>query len=150
MTRPKTGGRQPGTPNKRTTDLLELLEARFGADFDPVVSLVEIALDPATPLDLRVKCLGDVAPYCRPKLRVTDATGGGITLEDLVNSSMHDFRPPVVTTAPTPAPAPAPAVIAPPATKEAEPPSRTPSPPPAAFRFREPPTEPADAIYNPT
>jgi hypothetical protein len=54
------GGRQKGTPNKRTLELVELIQARF-PNYDPILSLVEIAQDRAVPVDLRIRCHAEVA-----------------------------------------------------------------------------------------
>jgi hypothetical protein len=62
--REKTGGRGPGTPNKRTALLREKLIA---LDYDPVADLVEIARDRKTALDLRVHIHLGLLPYLYPK-----------------------------------------------------------------------------------
>lgn len=54
----KTGGRKKGTPNKKTTELMELL-----GNYNPVKRLIEIAKDENTPLDMQVKINLDLMPY---------------------------------------------------------------------------------------
>lgn len=60
----KTGGRQKGTPNKRTAALAERLEDR---GCDPMAALVEIAQDAETPRELRVRIYGDLLPFLYPR-----------------------------------------------------------------------------------
>lgn len=80
---PKTGGRKPGTPNKRTEDLAERLAAAMGADWCPIVAMARIAADPKTSLEMRVRCLSEVAPYVQPKRKAVEHSAGK-TLEELV------------------------------------------------------------------
>ena len=63
----KTGGRKKGTPNKKTTELMELL-----GDYNPVTRLIEIAKDENTPLDMQVKINLDLMPYIYPKRKSID------------------------------------------------------------------------------
>ena len=68
MSRPpglaKTGGRERGTPNQRTLDLVEKLE-KLGCD--PIEGLARIAMDAATALELKVRCFTELAQYVYPK-----------------------------------------------------------------------------------
>ena len=50
---PKTGGRQAGTPNKRTLDVIAKLEA-LGCD--PIEGMARIAMDQSNSPELRGKC----------------------------------------------------------------------------------------------
>src|SRR5574344_3013784 len=68
----KTGGRQKGTPNKKTQELMELIEANYKG-FNPVLELIKIAMDKNTPLDLKASVLKDVASYIYPKRKAIDA-----------------------------------------------------------------------------
>src|SRR5271157_5666474 len=61
---PKTGGRERGTPNKRTLDLAQKLEA-LGCD--PIAGLAEIALAPETAPELKVRCYAELAQYVHAK-----------------------------------------------------------------------------------
>ena len=63
----KTGGRKAGTPNKKTTELMELL-----GDYNPITRLIEIAKDENTPLDMQVKINLDLMPYIYPKRKSID------------------------------------------------------------------------------
>ena len=58
----KTGGRQKGTPNKKTKELLELM-----GDFSPLESLLSIAKSDRTPIDLKTKICLDLLGYIYPK-----------------------------------------------------------------------------------
>jgi hypothetical protein len=78
----KTGGRTAGTPNKRTADLAERLEA-LGCD--PVEGLARIAAEPGTDSALRARVLADLLPYIYPKRKALELTGadGGVVEVDL-------------------------------------------------------------------
>lgn len=86
---PKTGGRKAGTPNKRTEDLVERLKQAMGEDWCPIVAMARIAGDPETSLDMRVRCLSEVAPYVQPKRRAIEH-GVQTSLEELVQLSLAD------------------------------------------------------------
>jgi hypothetical protein len=62
MTRPKTGGRKPGSLNKRTKFLSDLLEQE-GFDWSKEFSIAFAANDWA-----KVRALTDLLPYMAPKL----------------------------------------------------------------------------------
>lgn len=85
----RRGGRKRGTPNKRTEDLVERLSEAMGADWCPIVALARIADDPGTSLDMRVRCLSEVAPYLQPKRRAIEH-GASASLEDLMSMSLAD------------------------------------------------------------
>ena len=67
----KTGGRQKGTPNKRTVDLAERLEA---LDCDPVTELVRLAMDPATKPAIKARCYIDLLAYLYPKRKAVEVS----------------------------------------------------------------------------
>ena len=67
---PKTGGRKKGTPNRATLTLQEVLD-HVGCD--PLLELATIAMNPQTPIDLRVRCLSEIAPYVYPRRKPVDA-----------------------------------------------------------------------------
>ena len=71
MGTPKTGGRKRGTPNRVTTALEEKLNA-IGCD--PVIELAKIAMNAKNPLEIRVRCLIEIAPYVFPKRRPVDGS----------------------------------------------------------------------------
>nr|BAH89625.1 hypothetical protein [uncultured bacterium]BAH90129.1 hypothetical protein [uncultured bacterium] len=68
----KTGGRQKGTPNKRTEALAEALEEH---GCDPVAALVRIAQDAETPRELRARILSDLLPYLYPRRKAIELEG---------------------------------------------------------------------------
>ena len=69
----KTGGRQAGTPNKRTTEVTERLEA-LGCD--PIEGMALLAMDPANPVELRGRMFAELAQYVAPKRRATEISAG--------------------------------------------------------------------------
>lgn len=60
----KTGGRQRGTPNKRTLEIQELL-ARLNCD--PIACMAQIAADERNPVELRARMLAELARYSYPR-----------------------------------------------------------------------------------
>jgi hypothetical protein len=81
----KTGGRQKGGRNLRTLTRhesikmrLEMLEMELDLNpgsLDPIEGLARIAGDKNTPLDVRVDCLKNIAPYVYPKLATVSVKG---------------------------------------------------------------------------
>jgi hypothetical protein len=69
----KTGGRQPGTPNKRTREAADLLAA---LDCDPLEGMARIALDTSNPLELRARMFAELAPYLYPKRKALEHSAG--------------------------------------------------------------------------
>ena len=69
---PKYGGREAGTPNTAKLMLLTALAERF-PDFHPVVAMGEMYHDAATPLELKVRLLSEIAAYTVPKLKPVEA-----------------------------------------------------------------------------
>ncbi len=65
----KTGGRQKGTPNKRTTEVAELLSA---LNCDPIQGMAEIAMDPDNSAELRGRMFAELAGYLFPKRKATE------------------------------------------------------------------------------
>ena len=66
------GGRAPGTPNKRTAELVERLAE---LECDPVEGLVSIAADPSTDPALRARVYADLLPYLYPKRKAVELSG---------------------------------------------------------------------------
>jgi hypothetical protein len=66
---PKTGGRRKGTPNRATVALQEKLSSM---DFDPVLEMVEIAKDKENSVEIRLRCLTEIATYVHPKRKPAD------------------------------------------------------------------------------
>ena len=86
---PKTGGRVKGTPNRRTSELIEagretamrvLGEDAFAGD---AYALLEIVFrDPAQPWDRRVDAAKAVLPYERPRLMASAVVSKHIDGDD--------------------------------------------------------------------
>lgn len=76
---PRIGGRQKGTPNKKTVEIQErvkkFMEQMGVKNFDPLMALAGIAVDKATPLKLKVEALKEIAQYMHPKRRAVEVTG---------------------------------------------------------------------------
>jgi hypothetical protein len=65
----KSGGRKPGTPNRRTLAIIETL-ARIGCD--PIEGLAQLAMDAKQPPELRFRCYAELAAYIHPKPKPID------------------------------------------------------------------------------
>ena len=65
----KTGGRVAGTPNKRTIEVMERLEA-LGCD--PIEGMAKIAMDEANPPELRGRMFAELAGYVAPKRKAVE------------------------------------------------------------------------------
>jgi len=66
----KTGGRQKGTPNKKT--LIRADELLLQLDINPIQKLIELAeLDEAT-IDHKINCYKEIAKYTYPKFKSQD------------------------------------------------------------------------------
>ena len=74
MARPKTGGRQKGTPNKRTAELREQV-AKSG--LTPLDHMLKIMWDPKAEPALRMDAAKAAAPYCHSKLSTVEVGGSG-------------------------------------------------------------------------
>jgi hypothetical protein len=70
----KTGGRQAGTPNKRTLDVVERIAA-LGCD--PIAGMARIAMDSTTPVDVRARMFAELAGYVAPKRRAIEHSAEG-------------------------------------------------------------------------
>lgn len=71
---PKSGGRKKGSVNKATSELADMMKARF-PNYDPVMAMAAIAQDDSVEIQHRVTCHKEVAQYFRPKLRATEIRG---------------------------------------------------------------------------
>ena len=67
----KTGGRQRGTPNRKTHELVEKLDK---LECDPIAGIAQIAMAPETAPELRVRCYAEMAQYVHAKRK---AVAGG-------------------------------------------------------------------------
>ena len=70
--KPKTGGRQKGTPNKRTQEIIEKLEA-LGCD--PVEGMAKLAADENNSAELRGRMYAELAQYVAPKRKAVEHSG---------------------------------------------------------------------------
>jgi len=74
----KTGGRVPGTPNKRTSEITQKLK-ELGCD--PIEGMARIAMDKSNPIELQAKMLAELAPYIYAKRKAVEITGNdGVTI----------------------------------------------------------------------
>lgn len=64
----KTGGRQKGSLNKTTSDIMEIIKAQY-PDYDPVLAMVKIAQARKTPVQIKAFLNREVAAYVYPKLK---------------------------------------------------------------------------------
>ncbi len=64
----KTGGRQKGTPNKKTQELLDLM-----GDYSPLESLLSILKNDRVPIDLKIKINLDLMGYLYPKRKSVES-----------------------------------------------------------------------------
>ena len=75
----RIGGRQKGTPNKKTKELQERVKKFMSEqgikNFDPLVALAGISVDKSTPLKLKVEALKELAQYLHPKRRAVEFSG---------------------------------------------------------------------------
>lgn len=65
----KTGGRQAGTPNKRTQEVIERLDA---LNCDPIEGMAAIAMDASNPPELRGRMFAELAQYIAPKRKAIE------------------------------------------------------------------------------
>ena len=64
----KTGGRQKGTPNKKTQELLDLM-----GNYSPLESLLSIVQSDRVPIDLKIKINLDLMGYLYPKRKCIES-----------------------------------------------------------------------------
>ena len=68
----KTGGRVAGTPNRRTVEVMDRLEA-LGCD--PIEGMARIAMDTTVPVEVRARMFAELAGYVAPKRKAVEHTG---------------------------------------------------------------------------
>ena len=68
----RRGGRQKGTPNKRTEAVAEIL-ATIGCD--PIGGMARIAMDETAELSIRAQMYKELAQYVAPKRKAIEITG---------------------------------------------------------------------------
>ena len=69
---PRTGGRQKGTPNKKTAEIRELL---LSLKCDPVSGMARIAMNKKNPPELRGRMYSELAQYMWPKRKAIEVSG---------------------------------------------------------------------------
>ena len=67
--RPKTGGRQRGTPHKRTEAVTALLAQ---LNCGPIEGMAQIAMDEKNPPELRGRMFAELAGYIYPKRKAVE------------------------------------------------------------------------------
>ncbi len=65
----KSGGRTKGTPNRKTAEIVERLEA---LDCDPLEGMVALAMDDSNPPELRGRMYSELAAYLYPKRKAVE------------------------------------------------------------------------------
>lgn len=65
----KTGGRTKGTPNKKTTDVQQLLE---NLNCNPIEGMARIAENIEIDISIRLNAYKEIAQYMFPKRRAVD------------------------------------------------------------------------------
>jgi hypothetical protein len=80
--RQKTGGRQKGTPNKRTAERQAAIAAIKASGTSPMAFFAELLGNEQAPIELRFQAAKELAPYVHPKLASIESRSGGMTHED--------------------------------------------------------------------
>ena len=68
----RRGGRQKGTPNRRT---LEVQQRLAELDCDPIQGMALIAMDEGNPPELRARMFAELAQYVAPRLKSVELSG---------------------------------------------------------------------------
>ena len=66
----KIGGRQKGSPNKKT--LLKAVDLLLNLEINPIQKLIEIAESDEATTDHRINCYKEISKYTYPKLKSQD------------------------------------------------------------------------------
>ena len=66
----KIGGREKGTPNKKT--LIRVEDLLIDLSINPIQKLIEIAESDEATIDHRINCYKEIARYTYPKLKSED------------------------------------------------------------------------------
>jgi hypothetical protein len=80
--RQKTGGRQRGTPNKKTIERQAAIAAIKVSGKSPMAFFADILGNEQAPLELRFQAAKELAPFVHPKLASTESRSGGMSHED--------------------------------------------------------------------
>ncbi|HTS48087.1 MAG TPA: hypothetical protein VMH05_09090 [Bryobacteraceae bacterium] len=67
----KTGGRQKGTPNRRTVEASQILAE---LECDPIQGMAKIAMDEKTSPELRGRMFAELTQYAYPKRKAVELT----------------------------------------------------------------------------
>ena len=90
---PKTGGRQKGTGNTRTQELMDLFDEYAEVHGDPVLTLFEIQGNKDLEPSLRLRVAVDLLPYRYPRRRAVDVAAedrpGAHSISDLVTQRLQ-------------------------------------------------------------
>jgi hypothetical protein len=70
----KSGGRPLGVPNKERRELFDMMAEKY-PDYNPVISMIEIARDYNNEIDLRFQAHKEVAKYVFPQLKAVEFSG---------------------------------------------------------------------------
>ncbi len=81
---PKTGGRQKGTPNRKTKELQHRVEA---SGLTPLDYMLAVMRNPRLPVAMRFDAARSAAPYIHPRLSAIEHTGkdGGPIITERVS-----------------------------------------------------------------
>ena len=79
----KTGERKPGTPNRQTREIGELLES---LGHNPIEAMVQIATDPNASLELRGRMNAELAHYVYPKRKAVEVAADQAKRAHLINA----------------------------------------------------------------
>jgi hypothetical protein len=80
---PKTGGRKKGTPNRATLILKEKINA---TGCDPLTELAKIAMNHRYAVEVRVRCLCELASYLYPKRKPVDVPNEQRTVVKMITT----------------------------------------------------------------
>ena len=80
--RQKTGGRQKGTPNKRTAERQAAIAAIKASGTTPMAFFADLLGNEQAPIELRFQAAKELAPYVHPKLSSVESRSGGKSHED--------------------------------------------------------------------
>src|SRR5262249_6248876 len=80
--RRKTGGRQKGTPNKRTAERQAAISAIKASGKSPMAIFADLLGNEQAPLELRSQAAKELAPSVHPKLASVESGSGGLSHED--------------------------------------------------------------------
>jgi hypothetical protein len=70
----RRGGRKPGSPNRRTLDVIDRLAA---LRCDPIAGMARIAMDKKTPIEIRARLFSELAQYVAPKRKAMEHSASG-------------------------------------------------------------------------